>query len=247
MIFSLASFIISILFLYRRKQLNHLGRIENIQLQHEKNLLESQIEIQEKSFKKISQDLHDNISLTLILSKLNLTSIHESVPGQVRERINTSVELITKSINDLNDISKNLNSDLIKQNGLHTSISNEIELIRRISSLEVNFKVCGEPVFMESQRELIIFRVIQEGLNNVLKHSQGQNIALTLNYLGPDLEVTLLDDGIGFRKNNDSKNGSGLMNIKSRIESLSGSFQFCNNEEKGARLSFKIPIAYELS
>src|SRR5262245_53063350 len=108
LILFLIGFIVTILFLHRRKQIKYQQNIHTLKLDHEKNLLQSKLEIQEQTFKHISQEIHDNISLSLTLAKLNLNKFILNTDSVTL--INTSIDQITKAIGDLSDISKSLDS-----------------------------------------------------------------------------------------------------------------------------------------
>src|SRR5215831_12354634 len=114
----LVSFIISILFIYQKKQIAHFNTIEELKLDHEKRLLQTQLEMQEQTFQHISREIHDNISLSLTLAKLNLNTLHWENAEKAKAQTDLSLEQISKAINDLSDISKSLNSELIINQGL---------------------------------------------------------------------------------------------------------------------------------
>jgi len=92
----LLSFIIAILFLYQKKNVLYFKQLGNVKNNHEKNLLQTQLEIQEQTFQDIARDIHDNIGLSLTLAKLQLNTIDYSDPLKIQEHINSSVDLIGK-------------------------------------------------------------------------------------------------------------------------------------------------------
>jgi two-component system, NarL family, sensor kinase len=217
-----------------------------MELDHEKNILTTQLEIQEQTFRNISQEIHDNISLSLTLAKLQLNtySMKDSKPGGTL--IESSVDLISKALSDLNDISKSMDSDLIETHGLIHAIEFEIQLLQKTGLHEVEFIVIGEPFFMEAAKELVIFRIIQESCNNILKHSEAKTIYIKLNYQDNLLEVQVRDDGKGFDPHellnrSSQKPFSGLKNIKNRADLIKASARIESLVGTGTTITLLIP------
>src|ERR1044071_4232124 len=108
----MAGFIVTILYLYRKKQLAYFKTIEELKLDYEKNLLHTQLEMQEQTLQHIAREIHDNISLSLTLAKLNLNTLDWTDGEKSRTQIDSSLEQITKAIGDLSDISKGMNPEV---------------------------------------------------------------------------------------------------------------------------------------
>ena len=238
----MGSFLLTILFLYRKKQISYLEKISEIQADYEKNLFKAQLEIQEQTFEHISREIHDNINLSLTLAKLNLNTIDISDNTKTLSNIDSSISLLTKSIEELRNLSNGLNSDLIVQQGLVRSIEDEMSRIQQVSMFTVSHSILGNPVFLNAQKELIIFRIIQEAFNNIIKHSKAHDAKLILNYQGGNLNIGIIDDGSGFDVTNHSKNHhAGLRNMENRAKILGGSMDILSEIGKGTTLKFQIP------
>ncbi|MDZ4810972.1 MAG: histidine kinase [Bacteroidota bacterium] len=130
LIISMVAFIVSILYLYRKKQKLYEKNMEQLKLDHEKTILTTQLEIQEQTFQHISREIHDNISLSLTLAKLQLHTFDWSDKEGSTNKMNFSIDLLTKSIAELSDISKGLNADIIIQHGLLQAIEEEVHRLR---------------------------------------------------------------------------------------------------------------------
>src|SRR4051812_46177709 len=102
----LVSFIVFILFLYQRKHISYQKGLEVLKSDFEKTLLTTQLEIQEQTFQNISREIHDNIGLSLTLAKLNLNTIDWHHAGHSREKVDGSINFISRAIEDLSYISK---------------------------------------------------------------------------------------------------------------------------------------------
>ncbi|HLG38661.1 MAG TPA: ATP-binding protein, partial [Chitinophagaceae bacterium] len=111
----------------------------------------------------------------------------------------------------------------------------------------IQFEVTGSPVFMDAQKELFIFRIIQEAFNNILKHSQASIVKMQLHYNNDHLEIAVTDNGVGFIRNslqNETaiQTGAGLRNMQKRANLLNG---YCNIESNlgaGTTVKLKIPF-----
>ncbi|HRE51114.1 MAG TPA: ATP-binding protein [Flavitalea sp.] len=247
LILLLSGFIMTILFLHKRKQFLFRQNIEDIKVSHEKNLLRTQLEIQEQTLMNVSRDIHDNISLSLTLSKLYLNSLSYADPAEIPEKISISASLIGEAIQNLSNISKSLNTDIINHFGLLKAIENEIAALRKTGLFEIQYEVSGIPVFMECQKELILFRIVQEAFNNIIKHAQAKKISLHLRYGASQLELQVSDDGIGFSPEHihtcrKTKPTAGLNNIRQRTKMLNGACCIDNIPGSGAAIKISVPF-----
>ena len=239
----MAGFILVILYFYKRKQIAYLKTIETINHDHEKNLLQSRIEVQEQTLQNISREIHDNISLSLTLAKLQLNTVNIDDKGATVQVVSSSINLLSKSINDLSDLSKSMNPDIISQEGLIDALENETARISKSALFKINTEINGNPVFLDAQKELIIFRIIQEAFNNIIKHACAQNVGLDLYYHTNRIEITIIDDGKGFDpKHLSTRNGAGLNNMKTRAKVFNGEVSIESNSGSGTKISISIPF-----
>ncbi|NOT51022.1 MAG: hypothetical protein HOP10_07070 [Chitinophagaceae bacterium] len=243
LIMLMAVFIFFIIYLHRKKQLGYLQKLNEIEANYEKNLLKTQLEIQEQTFQHISREIHDNITLSLTLAKLQLHTLDWGDKGKSWEKINSSIGLLGGSISQLSDISKSLNADIIIQQGLLQALEEEIQRIRQAASLTIEFNITGVPVYLDAQKELIIFRIIQEAFNNIIKHARAKLATLSLHYNKTNLLISINDDGQGFDTElNDCKSHAGLKNMQTRISILKGTMNISSRPGGGTLLSFTIPF-----
>lgn len=240
----LVSFIAFVLLLFQRRQRAHQLGIENLKSNFEKTLLATQLEIQEQTFQNISREIHDNIGLSLTLAKLNLNTIYWSHLEQTKEKVYNSVDFISKAIEDLSYISKTLHTGYIEENGLLNALDFEIKKIRKLGLFHIQYDVMGSPVYMKTQKELVIFRIIQEVLNNSIKHAQATTIRLELNYLKDRVEIELSDNGKGFENSTpgrETKKGTGLMNIVKRASFIEGACEVKSKPGTGTTVLMQVP------
>ena len=242
----MAGFIITILYFYRRRQIVYHKEIETIKSEFEKTLLKTQLEIQEQTFQNISREIHDHICLNLTLAKLNLVTIDHGNNHQSTDNVNSSIEILGKSIHELSDISHSMNPEIIESNGLIAALELEIQKMKKLNLFQINLSINGSPVYMDSQKELFIFRIIQEAFNNVLKHAKAKNVLLYLYYGHDQMNATLQDDGQGFEFTTYHENAlvkphSGLQNMRKRAQLINGNCDIQSEPGKGTKIKLSVP------
>jgi two-component system, NarL family, sensor kinase len=246
LVFLLGVFIISTIYFFQKKQQLFHKNLEDIELKHKQNILESQIEIQEQTFDRISKEIHDDVNSRLTFCKLTLSTLDFYNPESQKERLDKSIDKIGEAILQLSNISKSLSSDLIKQNGLLHSIEQELDIIRSSKKYTINYEAEGDIVYMGEESELVIFRILQESLNNIIKHSKATAITLHLNYHKEKLKIYIQDDGTGFdlsvRYSPEKSKSTGLKNIEHRVKVLEGTFEIVSQKWKGTTIKIAVPI-----
>ena len=242
----LAGLIVTLIYQYQKKQLAYQQSLDNMKLDHEKNLLKAQVEIQENTFENISREIHDNINLSLTLAKLNMNTINWNEKNKSATLIHSSVDLLSKAINDLSDISKSMNPDVISNQGLLDAINKEVEKVRNTGVFDIDFLISGNPIFLDAQKELIIFRIVQESLNNVIKHAHATQVKIELYYDQDQIDLTIHDNGKGFSKetidiNPEKKGKAGLNNMRTRAKMFNGNLTINSLPESGTNIFVTIP------
>lgn len=239
----LGGFVISLVILYRKRQKHFVEEMEQVKLAHANNLLQTKLEIQEQTFQHISREIHDNISLSLTLARLQLHIFDIKNEKLADEKLQLAGTLITKSITELNDISKSLDGNMIARQGLLAALEAEMELLQKTTCLKINFEVTGNPLFLESSSELVIFRIIQECFNNIIRHAGASHGSLLLHYDEKNLKIKITDNGKGFDiKKATTVSRSGLKNMEDRTRLLDGQMNIESRFENGSVFIFTIPM-----
>ena len=237
-----STFIITFLFYFRDKQIINIQEKANLQSQFAQEILKSQIEVQNHTLQQLGQELHDNIGQLLSVAKINLNILEEAaLDSENHEYIKQTNDIISQSINDLRALTKSLDGDFVEQFGLQQSLSEELQRIRKTKKFETEITIEGEAYSLGYEREIILFRIFQEFLNNTIKHSRAKNINVQLMYDSEDFRLRLSDDGKGFdyneimaRKINQS--GSGLRNMARRCELIGGKCEFKSDIGRGTQI-----------
>lgn len=234
--------IIMLVLVYQRKQGQYVQEKVALQAAFEKELLKAQLEMQELTMKNISQEIHDNIGQTLSLAKLNLNTIHPEKTAGLPERITNTKDLVSKAILDLRTLSKTLHTEAVMQSDFVETVEAATRLIEKADVFRTVFSVSGTPVPINSQKELILFRAVQEALNNAIKHSGGDCLEVHLLYTPTELQVSVRDNGKGFNPDDPgSSTGSGLRNLRNRAKLIGGNLQI-SPLQPGTEIRLNLPI-----
>ena len=226
---------------YKKKQADFKKSILEIKTSHENELLQTKLLIQEQTFQNISREIHDNVGQKLSFAKLQLNTINIPENKHDAELLSDSINIITHSLDDLRDLSKSLNADYIQNNGLILALENQIFQLGKSGKYQMKLKVTGDSKFLDVDKELVLFRIVQEVLNNIVKHADATEITLNLHYSKADLILKISDNGIGFDMQ-DFNEGQGLINIKKRTEQLKGFFNVESILSQGTFITINIPL-----
>jgi two-component system NarL family sensor kinase len=244
----LGTLIVFFLFLYRKRYQKHLREKEQLRLSYEQELLKTRLEIQEQTFKHISQEIHDNIGQMLSLAKLNLSTMDLSHPAVLEQKITDSKSLVSQAIQDLRRLSHGLSTDYIGDLGLSRAVGQELEMIKKSGGYETQFQVEGTVYTIDKQKELIIYRITQEVLNNIIKHAVAQKIIIYLRYFPEELTLCITDNGKGFDLtplNHNSSFGLGIKNMYSRAQLIGAGFLISSTLGEGTSVTLSVPVGSE--
>ncbi|MEP7107111.1 MAG: ATP-binding protein [Ferruginibacter sp.] len=234
------TFIVTIIYRYQQKQNIFFKELEELKATHENALLKAQLEMQEYTFQNISREIHDNIGQKLSLVKLYLNTIPSSKMNAPAIQVTDSVGILTEVISDLSDIARSMSSEIILNNGLVKGVEYEVAQLQKSGIYEIDLTITGDSIFLDFNKELIVFRIIQESLNNIMKHAEASKINICLHYNATYLSLTVKDNGRGFVKD-EKKEGTGLINIRRRTTLLEGDFSITSGKD-GTQLIITIPF-----
>jgi len=220
----------------KREYLNEIGITKEI---HQKELLATQLEIQQATMQQIGRELHDNIGQKLTLVSLYTQQlVYENKVPQENEKIEQIYQIINSSLQDLRSLSKNLTNDNVIENEMVILIQEEVNHINALKRCKVTFEHNFDKIDLEFVKKNVLLRITQEFLQNSLKHARCNTIAITLKS-SPDAFLTLhlQDDGVGFDCTGLTADGIGLKNMKKRTEIIGGHFNLQSKLNFGTTLT----------
>ncbi len=223
---------------YRQRKKEYLNEIEIKNEIHQRELLATQLEIQQATMQQIGRELHDNIGQKLTLVSLYVQQmLYENKVPEVNERIDQVSQIINQSLQDLRSLSKTLTDDNINQKEIVTLIQEEVDNTNSFKKCNVSFEHNFKQLDLDFVHKNVLLRITQEFIQNSIKHSQCRNISISLNTSENVLwELKIKDDGIGFDDAKIVSNGIGLTNMKNRAEIIGADFKLESKENIGTAL-----------
>ena len=199
------------------------------------------IATQEKERAQVSQELHDNINQILTTVKLYNELCRDGV-GNTTEIMNKSVQLLQKSINDIRNLSKRLSAPTLSDVRLKDSVKELIDTVAATNKITVslNFRNDIDPE-VSQEIHLALYRILQEHITNVLRHSGASNVSIIIDLIDNTLVLQVIDDGVGFDPS-EKRRGIGITNMITRAESANGSLTIKSTPGKGCELTVHLPL-----
>ena len=208
----------------------------------QEQLTASVIKAQERERAQLGQELHDNVNQILTTVKLYnemfLTSSH-SDPLLLQK----SMHYLQVCIDEIRSISKRLSAPSLGKIHIQDSLQDLIEAVNLTRKLNVVCHVKGlSQTILPSDLHLAVYRIVQEQLNNIIKHAEASKVKINLTCHKKTLDLSIVDDGKGFNKE-DKRTGIGLSNIESRAENMKGKLSIETAPGKGCKLTVKFPLS----
>lgn len=244
----LVGFIMALLFLYQRRRHRQERQLAQMKIEYEQELLQSQLEIQEATFKTIAQELHDNIGQVLSVVKLSLSILPLETAHPAYESVLNSRQMLNKVIYDMADLTKSLHTDRITQIGIVEAIRFDLDSMRRTGLIGVEFALEGEEYPLEGQQAIFLFRMFQEMMNNILKHSKATQVNISVIYsIDNKFVLKVEDNGVGFdsmkkRTQTSSSSGIGLKSMTNRAHLIGATISIQSQPGKGTVIQVELPL-----
>ena len=204
---------------------------QRIKKDFEQTLLNTQLEIQEQTLTHISREIHDNIGQVLSLARLQLHTLSAN-PGN--EEIDYTDNLLEKAITDLRSLSHSLNTNSIKENGFTASVEKILEQFEKTGQFKTSFY--DEVGFnISDDHGIILFRIIQEVLNNITKHAMATEITIRIEKTNNQTTISIVDNGKGFNTEKIATHeaGIGIRNITERALIIGAKLSLISQENYG--------------
>ncbi len=239
----ITSFVIVFLIFYQKRYYAHKKEKQQLQVQFAHTLLQSQIEIQEQTLQHLSRELHDNLGQVASLIKINLLALQLHQQSSTPEKIEDIIELTRQLITDIKSMSVSLGSDRIAQIGLAKAIGIEVDRLNKTDQFSANYQLQGTMPEIESGKAVILYRMAQEVLNNMVKHSGASQLNISLFTTEKSFILAFIDNGIGFNSEEKMKaQGAGLKNLTTRALLIDAQLQIQSSPGTGTQITIALPL-----
>jgi signal transduction histidine kinase len=203
---------------------------------------------QEDERKRISRELHDDIGQRVALLAMELDLLQRSLSGAhaLRERVERLQAWAGELGTDLHALSHALHSSKLKHLGLGAALRELCSRVRGGASLQVELSCNGDTRCLSDEEALVLFRITQEALNNVVKHSRATSVTVTLKCSNNRVDLVVCDNGRGFDYKAES-GGMGLLGMRERLRAVDGEFRISSAPNGGTKIHASVPIASRVS
>lgn len=236
-------FLTLVLFFYfsRKKIVQIAVEKKNQEVMYQKEILQSVIQTQEEERIRIAQDLHDDIS-----SKLNIVSLNTHLlktpnlsEAEYAEITDNIVSLTAKALENSRRIAHDLLPPVFEKFGLHAAIEELVLEFSTAKNVQINYENELDFSVLDVNKQLHIFRILQELLNNSMRHGKATGISITFVSKNKQNTCVYTDNGVGFNMNfGNQKRGIGMQNIESRVSFLGGNINVQSEINKGVQIEF---------
>jgi len=232
--------VITFVFQYRRRKVLHQKEKDEIEKHHQIDLLNTQLVSQQQTMQFIGQEIHDSVA-----QKLTLASIYAQQLEFENESLHEKIIPVNKILNDslleLRQLSKSLTDTKIQSETLEGLITHECDMINATGVCLAKIQIERIPDLSISMKSSVL-RIVQEFLQNSLKHSACKQITVNVSNSNEQLKISINDDGKGFIPGEVEHKGIGLDNIRRRMQHLGGNYSLKSEPGKGTFLDFIVPI-----
>jgi len=220
-------------------------KIDELLQQQEIASLQGVLEGQETERKRVAIDLHDRLGGILSMVKLHFSAVEEKIDPEnpTKEKFLTASELLDLAAGEVRNISHNMMSGVLAKFGLIPALEDLKSRISETGKLQVNLYTSNINGSLDGEQELQLYRIVQELMSNILKHSDATETNIQLNENEDNVNLIVEDDGVGFNPEKlDVNAGIGLNNLKARVSKLNGTLHIDSGLGAGTTISIDIPV-----
>jgi signal transduction histidine kinase len=239
-----------LLVLYFKKSKNvQLKEMERMKVLFEKELAQTQLEIQEEIMKDISMEIHDNIGQVMLLSKINLSMLESmEYTEEATQLVKETKQILTKAIEDISALSRSMHPERIAELGVASVIADQLNMLanKGLFQVQINNLLPDDGQELDRSIQLVIFRMYQEITKNILKHAEATLVKFQIEKKEDHLLVLISDNGKGFDQENNKQDklntGIGMKSLQARAALLNGTVTISSELTKGTTVSIFIPV-----
>lgn len=235
----LAGIMIAVLLTFQKKKFMHLQKIKEMEIAFQQQLYKSQIEVHEHTLNTLGKDLHDNVG-QLINSANVLMGILEKDAPHIKDKINLVRDTNVKALQELRNVSKSLDKDWLSNFSFIENIQQEANRINASGKTIISVDGSNALISIGAEKRVMLYRIVQEALQNAVKHSGASQINLQIENRDQVLCINISDNGTGFIEKNGK--GMGLSNMKHRTALIGGTLQINSKPYAGTNIIITLPV-----
>ncbi|HCZ34886.1 MAG TPA: hypothetical protein DHV26_03065 [Cytophagales bacterium] len=233
-----ATGIIFLVLIYQKRQLRFLMDKQELENRYSEELLKTRIETQEQTLNTISREIHDNIGQLLNSSKTLLVA-HQRKTNSSGAELTNAEEQLGHAIQELRALSRSLSGEWLERFNFYENLNTETARINAVNGVKVKLNLPAS-IPMVKERQLVLYRMVQEAFQNSLKHSGGNVIHITARQNDSHIAISIADNGKGFNTA-DHTQGFGMNSITQRAKLMGGTARWVS-DNTGTGVHIEVPL-----
>lgn len=228
---------------FRNKKQAHKRELKSLQQQKEIQLMQATMQGEERERSRIARDLHDGVAGMLAAVKMHFSSIPSEAEMLMQtEGYQQGIRLLDEAAGELRKTSHNLMPEILLQHGLDEALRRYCNNLNNSKTIAIEYDSWGDIDRFSDAFELSVYRIVQELINNIVKHSKSTQAIVQLTQQNGLLCISIEDNGIGFNSDKMQSDGIGLVSLRSRVRAMNGKIELNASEKNGvtAYLEFEI-------
>jgi signal transduction histidine kinase len=200
------------------------------------------IDGQEMERQRLSRDLHDSLGQSLLAIKIKLEQAKNASAEKSQQIIFETQELLKDTIQEIRNITNNLMPPVLEAFGIEQGLMNLCKDTKTNTGIEIKFTCENLPASFDRRKQIYLYRIAQEAINNISKHSEANKASIRVSSCENCISLVIADNGKGFDTDKTDTKGNGIMNIRERVQLLKGKCHFYSSVGEGTRINIEIPV-----
>ncbi len=240
----LGTVVVIALFIQNKRKYQHRQQLSLMQAHYEKTLIQTKLKILEDTFSAISQNIHDHIGSNISTAILLLYKDESMSASEQEINRNEALFILDKIVDDLKNLARSLNPDYLYRIGLSEAIQQRIEQLAKTKKYELKLSLNESPRQLDKKKQVILFYIFQEAVNNINTHAKAKKISVKLQHNSDHLLLQISDDGNGMDMSAESVKGAGLINMKNHAQMIGSTLEINSDVGAGTELKIIVPDPY---
>ena len=233
---------------HHRRQTKLVLELNNVKNRYDQEILKTTIEVQEQILEHISREIHDNIGQYLTLAKLHINVVAMDSGEQQQNKLVLAGKLLGEALEDMRDLTNSMSLNTLKAAGLSKAIDGHLRQLKKAGLHEVRYvDKMGSCERLEHKTEIVLFRIVQEAITNIVRHSGAKNVEVRLICAPTGLSIEIMDDGKGIsstflQEGIPTPSGRGITNMQTRANLVGGKLKIESDPGFGTRILVSLPF-----
>jgi signal transduction histidine kinase len=233
---------------YQQRQSLQRQRILELEKEKQLNAAEAVLKGEEQERRRLAKDLHDGLGGMLSGIKFSLQHMQSELPNDAQPAIDRSLDMLDSSISEMRRVAHNMMPEVLMRFGLDKALQDYCHSIREHGQLQLVYQSSGlDQMEKGTSIDITVYRIVQELMNNIVKHAQAKNALVQATFLEDKLTITVEDDGVGFEPDKTNEKGIGWTNILSRVAFLNGQIDVKSGTGEGTSVLVELPANADAS